>query len=88
MKQTTLILNNKIELKIESGTISCFGNVVLILKANVSLNLVLGGDASLQAKTPVAQHCRLTNYQNRDNCATLLQRYLSTISGHGMSNEN
>ena len=42
MKQTTLILNNKIELKIESGTISCFGNVVLILKANVSLNLVLG----------------------------------------------
>jgi len=42
MKQTTLILNNKIELKIESGTISCFGNVVLILIANVSLNLVLG----------------------------------------------
>ena len=41
-KQTTLILNNNIELKIESGTISCFGNVVLILIANVSLNLVLG----------------------------------------------
>jgi hypothetical protein len=31
------------------------------------------GDASLQAKTPVAQHCSLTNYQNRDNCAALLQ---------------
>jgi hypothetical protein len=27
---------------IKSGTISCFGNVVLILKANVSLNIVLG----------------------------------------------
>jgi hypothetical protein len=46
------------------------------------------GDASLQAKTPVAQHCSLTNYQNRDNFAALLQRYLSPISCHGMSNEN
>ena len=27
---------------IKSGTISCFGNVVLMLKANVSLNVVLG----------------------------------------------
>jgi hypothetical protein len=30
---------------IKSGTISCFGNVVLILKANVSLNVVLGKTA-------------------------------------------
>jgi len=34
--------NNKNELMIKSGTISCFGNVVLMLKANVSLNVVLG----------------------------------------------
>ena len=32
------------------------------------------GDARLQAKTPVTQHCSLTNYQNRDNCAALLQK--------------
>ena len=36
------ISNNKSELKIKSETISCFGNVVLILKANMSLNVVLG----------------------------------------------
>ena len=46
------------------------------------------GDASLEAKTLVMQHCSLTNYQNKDNCVALLQRYLSPISGHGMSNEN
>ena len=42
-KQTTMnFSNNKSELKIKSETISCFGNVVLILKANMSLNVVLG----------------------------------------------
>ena len=34
--------NNKNELMIKSGTISCVENVVLILKANVSLNILLG----------------------------------------------
>jgi len=42
-KQTIMnFSNNKSELKIKSGTISCLENVVLILKANVSLNILLG----------------------------------------------
>jgi hypothetical protein len=76
MKHTTLILNNKIELKIESGTISCFGNVVLILKANVSLNLVLG----MPAYKPKLQWRNIAASQTSRTEVIVLHYYYKGIS--------